>query len=98
VDARSVGNIADNLSGIGVDDNGMSTVRHVKTTALTIDFEIVPAPFSSDFDLLNDVVTGCSAKHRERGGSKQYSQRNYFPHGPSCLVVEQVNIISTIEK
>src|SRR5262249_37771390 len=70
VHTRRFRDIADNFAGVWINNNSVSSVRNVKAAALAIHFQIVPAPFASDFDLLDHMVTGCGTKHRERGGSK----------------------------
>src|SRR5262249_46354678 len=58
VDARRVGNVADDLVRIQIDDDDVRSVRDVEPSRGAVDREVVPAAFAADLDVAEDVITG----------------------------------------
>ena len=56
VNAVKIGNGADRLAGVGVDNVNLSAVRDVKAMRAGIGYWVVPASIAADFPVVDDVV------------------------------------------
>ena len=66
VDARRIGNVADDLARVEVDHRDVGRMGDVETTRGAIDRQVVPSAFATDFDFAERVVTG-GGRHRQCG-------------------------------
>ena len=69
MDALGVGNIADDLTRIDVDNSDVGRMGDIESMRCTIDCEIVPSAFAADLDVAEDVVAGRRG-HRKHGGQQ----------------------------
>jgi hypothetical protein len=58
VDARCVRDIADDLTGVDVDDDDMGRVGDVEAARSRIDGEVIPAALAAYLDLAGEAITG----------------------------------------
>src|SRR6185436_1633125 len=58
VNARGIRNVADDRVLVDVDDDDVGGVGDVEPPRRRVHRQVVPAAFSADFDLVQDVVTG----------------------------------------
>ncbi len=68
MDARRVGDVADDLVGVEIDDGDVRPVRDVQPPRRAVDREVVPAAFAADLDLADDVIAGRRGGERGGGG------------------------------
>ena len=94
VDAGRVGDLADDLLGVEVDDDDAGAPRDVEPPVRGVHFEEVPAPLAADLDLVDLLVAGrgvlCPGlrdQHEEQGGED--GQRDP-DHGANSLAVRRI--------
>ena len=56
MDTGSVGDVADHLASLRIDDDDMGPMAHIQAMRGRVDREIVPPPIAADRDLFREVV------------------------------------------
>ena len=83
MNAGCVGNVANDLVRVQVDNDNVRRVRDVEPARGAVDGEIVPAAFTAEFHLADDVITGGSRSREQR-----YEQRGQESHDSGSLAAE----------
>src|SRR5579872_1843363 len=66
MNAGCVGNIAHNLARVFIHNNHMRRTRNVHTPRGTVDREVIPATFATEFVSVDEVIAGVSGDRSDR--------------------------------
>ena len=67
MDARRVGNVADHLVRVEIDDDDVGRVRDIQAPGGGVGREVVPAAFATDLDIADDVIASRRGERRSDG-------------------------------
>src|SRR6185295_14295015 len=90
VHARRVGNVADHLVGVEIDDDDVRRVRYVEPPRGAVDGQVVPAALAADLDLADDVVTGRRGEYGRDCSKNSGSRGEHRSHGTSLTYVKEL--------
>ena len=87
VNAWRIGDIADDLAGVDIDDDDMGRVGNVEAARGRVDGEVVPPALAADFDFAEKVVTGRGSEQdgSSDGRGEQHQQKTLTHAGPPDL-------------